>query len=173
MTEPHIYFSAQMTTAGIPKRAERVAIYAQGAPKQHEDGSKSIHLNWPMLILSEFAADPAKIAKTVADVLNENAHRFFFDAEQPASLVKAAATLRAAVLRALTEVPEPGWCLNLSGLSLRTGLSRELLRGLVADLRHEGLVEHQRGLWSEDGTPAGAGYALTPAGSAAAGADHV
>jgi hypothetical protein len=112
MTEPHIYFSAQMTTAGIPKRVERVAIYAQGAPKQHEDGSKSIHLNWPMLILSEFAVDPAKIAKTVADVLNENAHRFFPDAEQPASLVKAAATLRAAVLRALTEVPEPGSCLN-------------------------------------------------------------
>jgi DNA-binding IscR family transcriptional regulator len=79
----------------------------------------------------------------------------------------AAATLRAAVLRALTEVSEPGWCLNLSGLAVRTGLSRDLLRGLVADLRREGLVEHQRGLWFEDGTPAGAGYSLTAAGYAA------
>jgi DNA-binding GntR family transcriptional regulator len=84
----------------------------------------------------------------------------------------AAATLRAAVLRALTEVPEPGWCLNLSGLAVRTGLSRDLLRGLVADLRHEGLVEHMIGLWSEDGRPAGAGYALTPAGAAAVDTHH-
>lgn len=80
MSEPHIYFSAQMTTAGIPKRAERVGIYAQAAPKTNNDGSRSIGLNWPMLVLSEYAAEPARLAKVVAEVLNENAHRFFPDA---------------------------------------------------------------------------------------------
>jgi len=44
------------------------------------------------------------------------------------------------------------------------GLPREVARGLIATMRAQGLVEHVRGLWTEYGQPAGAGYVLTPAG---------
>lgn len=87
---------------------------------------------------------------------------------EPIDTATAVATLRASVLRALTEVPEPGWCLNLFGLQSRTGLSRDLLRGIVADLRRDGLVGYHKGLCTEDGMPGGSGYALTPAGEAVA-----
>jgi DNA-binding IscR family transcriptional regulator len=90
------------------------------------------------------------------------------DVDDPAiTITAAAAILRSAVLRALGNAYEWESCLNLSGLAARTGLSRDLLRGLIADLRREGLVKHRIGLWYEEGGPAGAGYSLTAAGYAA------
>ena len=73
--------------------------------------------------------------------------------------------LRLIILEALHDVSEPGWCLGLAALSARTNLPRESLRGIIADLRAEGLVSHHIGLWTEDGEPAGAGYALTDKGA--------
>lgn len=57
-------------------------------------------------------------------------------------------------------------CLTLYGLNARTNLPRETLRGIIADLRAEHLVSVQRGLFSEDGTPAGTGYHITEIGLA-------
>lgn len=74
-----------------------------------------------------------------------------------------ALALRKSTLNALCTAHD-GWCLNLNGLQKRTGISREILRGIITDLRSEGLVEHCIGLWFEDGEPAGAGYRLTEKG---------
>lgn len=36
----------------------------------------------------------------------------------------------------------------------------------MADMRADGLVTFQKGLWRDDGPPGGAGYAITAAGRA-------
>lgn len=72
--------------------------------------------------------------------------------------------LRRTIMAALSEAADAEMCLNLFGLSSRTGLPRETLRGIMADLRAEGLATHHKGLWSEDGAPAGAGYSITDPG---------
>ena len=74
--------------------------------------------------------------------------------------------LRGAVMDALDCVPEPCWYLSFKNLEPMTGIQRETLRGIVADLREDGLVEYQRGLMTEDGELAGSGYRLTAAGLA-------
>lgn len=91
-----------------------------------------------------------------------------FDTDGPhITFDEALKTLRNGVLGALAEADRDDCCLNLRGLSSRTGLPRETLRGLVADLRADGLASYQRGLWSYDGLPGGSGYGITPAGLAA------
>ena len=82
------------------------------------------------------------------------------------TLADASLTLQLAILTALSAVPEEGWCVGLRGLSGRTGLSREVCRAIVADLRAAGLASYHKGLWSDDDMPAGAGYAITSAGLA-------
>ena len=74
--------------------------------------------------------------------------------------------VRKIVLDALTQVEDEGWCLNLHGLQVRTGFPKETLRGIIADLREDGLAAYYSGLWTEDGTPGGAGYAITNLGRA-------
>lgn len=73
--------------------------------------------------------------------------------------------LRHSILRPLAEQPD-GWCLNLRGLGHATGLPRETIRGLIADMRAERLIAFQIGLWSDDGEPMGAGFSITKAGRA-------
>ena len=98
------------------------------------------------------------------DDANGTAH---LTAPPPATtLADALVMLRRAILEALDGVFEPGWCLSLYGLKARTDLPRETLRGIIADMRAEGLVSYHKGLWSDDGMPAGAGYAITEAGRA-------
>lgn len=40
-------------------------------------------------------------------------------------------------------------------------LPREVVRGVLRNLRDKGMAQHVRGLWDEGGEPRGAGYALT------------
>jgi hypothetical protein len=91
------------------------------------------------------------------------------DAPAPVDPVaQATQVLQRAILNALAAVPEEGWCVGLRGLSGRTGLSREVCRAIVADLRAAGLASYHKGLWSDDEMPAGAGYAITAEGRALA-----
>lgn len=78
--------------------------------------------------------------------------------------------LRGMILAALADAPEQSWCRGLRSLSWATHLPREVIRGVLADLRENGLVEYRRGLMNDDGEVAGAGYALTARGHADAGA---
>jgi hypothetical protein len=49
-------------------------------------------------------------------------------------------------------------------LARETGLDRKVVRRACRSLARKGLAEYGRGLWSEDGEPAGSGYAATRAG---------
>jgi len=79
MTKAHQYFTAEETTcAELPSLLqERFAIFVGDAPRQREDGSTVLSLRWPMMILTELCSDRPGVAKMVAEVLNENAARFF------------------------------------------------------------------------------------------------
>jgi hypothetical protein len=44
------------------------------------------------------------------------------------------------------------------------GIPREILRGILKTMAERGLVAYERGLWTEDGEPAGSGYRILPKG---------
>lgn len=46
----------------------------------------------------------------------------------------------------------------------RFGFHRELTRGLLRAMKDKGLVFHAKGLWDDDGMPAGSGYGITAKG---------
>jgi len=58
--------------------------------------------------------------------------------------------------------------LNFDGIAGRSGLDRLHVRRTVRSLARKGLAEYGKGLWTDDGTPAGAGYRCTAAGRKAA-----
>lgn len=47
------------------------------------------------------------------------------------------------------------------GLQFFDPIPREVARGMLRHMKDRGLVQHMKGLWSEDGEPRGSGYALT------------
>lgn len=60
-----------------------------------------------------------------------------------------------------------GYCLNFTGVARRCDIEPHNVRRVVRSLARKGLVEFHRGLFDEsDGSVAGAGYGLTPAGEA-------
>jgi len=59
-------------------------------------------------------------------------------------------------MRAFTYEPARAFSLNFF-----QSILREIARGVLRSLRDRGIVEHVKGLWSADGEPRGAGYALT------------
>lgn len=73
-----------------------------------------------------------------------------------------------AILIELARCEIHGWfpeCrVGLRVLQDALGLNREVIRGVIADLRARNFVVYERGLWTEDGQPAGAGYGITYAG---------
>lgn len=71
--------------------------------------------------------------------------------------------LKITVLRA---IPRNDWCLSLGHLSADTDIPREICRGILAELRADGLATYRKGLLTDDGEVAGAGYTLTPKGEA-------
>lgn len=53
---------------------------------------------------------------------------------------------------------EYGWSFGLR--FFEPDIHREVARGILRKLRNDGKVEHHKGLWSEDGEPAGSGYCI-------------
>jgi hypothetical protein len=75
-----------------------------------------------------------------------------------------------AVLEALNSIHDDydgGGYAHFSYVIERTGFPRPIVRRICRYLARRGLAEYSRGLWSEDGEPAGAGYGITKAGIAA------
>lgn len=58
--------------------------------------------------------------------------------------------------------------LNFEGVARRSGLDPKHVRRTVRALARKGLAEYGKGLWNDDGEPAGAGYRCTVAGFEAA-----
>lgn len=75
---PHQYFSVSRTNARPHKDGGKIAVHFSEAPRHnHETGTTSYSMIWPGLLVVEGIEDPKGFAKTVAEILNENAHRFF------------------------------------------------------------------------------------------------
>ena len=53
---------------------------------------------------------------------------------------------------------------NFASLMGDTGFDRAKVRRIVRCLARKGLAKYARGLWTEEGEPAGSGYAITEAG---------
>ena len=75
----HEYFTVLVTSAQ-PEEG-RHCIHFQEAPRRDEAGKvTTMSMRWPGLIVADGVADAEAFAQAVADVLNENAHRFFSSA---------------------------------------------------------------------------------------------
>lgn len=59
-------------------------------------------------------------------------------------------------------------CLRFATIARRGGLDPKHVRRSVRALARKGLAEYVKGLWTEDGEPAGSGYRCTAAGFASA-----
>jgi hypothetical protein len=80
----HQYFEADYTSYRTsPDMKECVGIYVSEKPRRNDDGTKSCFMRFPAIIVSEWTANPMDFAKTLAEVLQENAHRFFASATKP------------------------------------------------------------------------------------------
>lgn len=76
------------------------------------------------------------------------------------------------VLAALASVGDD-YCLPFKAIARRVRLSRPIIRRACRSLTRKGLAHFSRGLWNEDGGPAGSGYGVTVAGATAADAKLV
>ncbi|WP_068305340.1 hypothetical protein [Pararhodobacter sp. CCB-MM2] len=76
------------------------------------------------------------------------------------------ATIDGLKLRVLRAVPRNDWYCSLARLTHKTEIPREICRGIIAELRAEGLVTYRKGLMNEDGDLGGTGYTLTKKGEA-------
>jgi DNA-binding Lrp family transcriptional regulator len=68
------------------------------------------------------------------------------------------------VLEALARDTCEDYFLPFRVITRRTGFAPDVVRRDVRRLARKGYTAYARGLWTEDGYPAGAGYAITPAG---------
>lgn len=80
-----------------------------------------------------------------------------------APAAKAVAELETLFLEHM-EPLEPETCVTAARVGLALGITDQLVKALAAGLRRKGLIAYQRGLWTDDGLPAGAGWSLTDAG---------
>lgn len=89
------------------------------------------------------------------------------DTTDAPTLAKLSANERAA-LGALHEVYHQGeaWALTFKGVSVRSGLPLHQVRRTVRALARKGMAQYMRGLMTEDGELAGAGYCCTADGAA-------
>jgi hypothetical protein len=63
-------------------------------------------------------------------------------------------------------------CLRFSAIAKRAAIDPKHVRRSVRALARKGLAEYVKGLWNEDGEPAGSGYRCTEAGFARATAPY-
>ena len=72
-------------------------------------------------------------------------------------------------LEALSRLTHPNGehCVPFAPLEAKTGYDRRTVRRFVRQLARKGLAEYHRGLCTEDGEFAGAGYCITTEGIAA------
>lgn len=70
-----------------------------------------------------------------------------------------------AALKALAEIyREDFGYANFSMIASESGLPQKNVRRTVRSLARKGFAEFGKGLWTEDGEPAGSGYRCTDAG---------
>jgi hypothetical protein len=77
----HQYFEADYTTYRQSESLEEcIGVFVGEKPHRNAEGHKVMSVRFPAIIISEWTSEPMEFAKTVAEVLQENAHRFFSSA---------------------------------------------------------------------------------------------
>lgn len=56
------------------------------------------------------------------------------------------------------------YCVPFAPLMRESGLARNVVRRACRSLARKGYAQFYKGLWTEDGEPAGAGYCISPKG---------
>lgn len=70
------------------------------------------------------------------------------------------------VLAALAECGEDFGYLSFATIARRSGIEPDNVRRVTRSLARKGLAAFGKGLWTDDGRPAGSGYCATQAGRA-------
>jgi len=73
--QPHMCWSVSKTShlrnlTREDLRADTYAVHFQNPPRKNDDGSTTLSMMFPALVVSFYAAEPEKIALRVAEVLN-------------------------------------------------------------------------------------------------------
>lgn len=68
------------------------------------------------------------------------------------------------VLKALEETSDE-WIMPFDPIAHETKLDRRIVRLSCRRLARKGLAEYRKGLWTDEGLPAGAGYMITKNGT--------
>lgn len=63
--------------------------------------------------------------------------------------------------------PHGEMCMHFKPIAIALGIEKTEVRRIVRCLARKGYAEYWRGLWNDEGMPAGAGYCITPEGRAA------
>lgn len=79
----HSYFTAEPNFAAVPGPAKRIGILFGLPSKNKDDGSTTLSVRIPTLVVAECVQEPEVYAQIVAEILNENAHRLASDAPPP------------------------------------------------------------------------------------------
>jgi hypothetical protein len=72
----HEYFTVG-NASRLAYPEDGLCIFGGEAPTRHDDGSTSYSLRAPVVIISSIIEHRPELADIIAEVLNENAHRFF------------------------------------------------------------------------------------------------
>lgn len=81
MTDAHEYFTVEPTALTIPTRGA-LAIYCGDAPRKNDDGSTSLPLRAPLLLMpQDMFRNPDQAMQKVAAALNAHAAEFFDSAQ--------------------------------------------------------------------------------------------
>lgn len=85
----------------------------------------------------------------------------------PSDARRQAGSDKQLVLNALQDLTRPDGenCSSFGPISKLTGLSRKRVRFLCRLLTRQGMAEFHKGLWTESGEPAGAGYCVSRKGA--------
>lgn len=113
------YFSISATSLTIAKRGAK-AIYCGEKPRKNPDGSTSLSLRAPVLLLPpDMFDDEDEVLGKVCALLNENAHLFFDSAEDPRFVTPKRDPWSRLMLeamdeahRAMTKHPQPNYVIT-------------------------------------------------------------
>ena len=78
-TKKHEYFTVG-NASSVANPEDGLCLFAGEAPTRNPNGSTNFSLRAPAILISEIISDRQNIASVLAEVLNENAHRFFSSA---------------------------------------------------------------------------------------------
>lgn len=142
--------------AALERARDAIADYPSAAPNEAQAAHYDQQIDHSQIIIDSLPRDGSALDAVVAART----------AGAIAALTPAqhATALHMAVLSEFMR--EEGWGKPLRALTLDGQISIDMARAICRDLAGNGLAEHLRGLWHEDGGPAGTGYGITRKGIA-------